>query len=479
MRLRVLAVLGALLCFIAVILSVLLLRSISSTTTQDVQLSRLAAMNRFVQLASFDNDPLDIGTLQLEMDTYSELFDEGLIINIGGRQLSSGNIDPLDPVVSSAMRDASINLEQTELSDISPFSSSTAVLARPFGDATQVLGSVILQANLEPARSTILRGWSIVVIATLSACAGLLLLADRLSTWVLRPVQQLIRAVSELARTQKPRPLQAAGPPELRALSRSFGQMAQSVTDSLEQQRELIAETSHQLRNPIAALRLRVDLLKMRLGEQAPSGEVAAVEKELRRMENLIDSVLLLASAEHRVSEANSYSNAQTLETDTTSLPAAAMLRDEIERHTARAAQLKTPLLLKIPQQDPDEIYVECNEYELQMMLEELISNALKYAAGAPIELELTAASRTVEIAIRDYGKGLPEADLALVSRRYWRAEPAGQIAGTGLGMAIVQSLAKANKGMLSVENAVGGGLRAALQLPRGQAPVAAGANDE
>ncbi|WP_313814586.1 HAMP domain-containing sensor histidine kinase [Glutamicibacter sp.] len=467
MRLRVLVILGALLCLIAVILSVLLLRNISSTTTQDVQLSRLAAMNRFVQLASFTQNPADYSALQLEMDTYSEIFDEGLIINIGGKQLSSGNIDPLDPAVSGAIRAASINLEQTALPTISPFSETSEILARPFGNATQVLGSVILQANLDTARSTILRSWSIVVAATLSACAGMLLLADRLSTWVLRPVQQLIRAVTDLARTQKPSPLQEAGPPELRALARSFGEMAQSVSDSLTQQRELIAETSHQLRNPIAALRLRVDLMKLRLGEQTASSEVAAVEKELQRMESLIDSVLLLASAEHRVSEAQSISTHADFTQKSASIPAAEMLREEIERHTARASQVQAELVLVLHNNSDGEVFVYCNEYELQTMLEELIANALKYAPGKPIELALHPKSDSVEFTIRDHGPGLPPDELGMVTQRFWRAEATRQRPGTGLGTSIVDSLARANNGSLRIENAQGGGLRAILKLPR------------
>lgn len=467
MRLRVLAILGALLCLIAVLLSGVMLRSISSTTTQEVQLTRLAAMNRFVQLATHASSTSDLGALQLEMDTYSELFDEPVLVNLGRQQLSSGDIDPRDPEVSSLIRSASLNLEETELPLIGPLESSTALISRPFGNATQVLGSVIMEVNLDTARSSILRSWSVVIAATLSACAALLLLADRLSTWVLRPVQQLIRAVTELARTQRPSPLQEAGPPELRALSRSFGEMAQSVSDSLSQQRELIAETSHQLRNPIAALRLRVDLLKLRLGDQAQANDVAAVDKELQRMETLINAVLSLASAEHRVSASQAISADESEEKEIQPVQAAMMLREEVERQRTRSIQLSTPLILVDVEEWDIEAAVLCNEFELQMMLEELISNALKYAQGKPVELGLKRTAHEVEFAICDHGPGLHEDELKLVTKRFWRSEDSKTQTGTGLGMSIVASLAQANHGSLNIGNAAGGGLLVRLVLPR------------
>ncbi|MCZ4151298.1 two-component sensor histidine kinase, partial [Escherichia coli] len=128
----------------------------------------------------------------------------------------------------------------------------------------------------------------------------LLLLADRLTSWVLRQVHRLNDAVNDIAQHQAPVHLEEQGPPELRQLSRSLSRMAQTMAESLDQQQQLIAETSHQLRNPVAALRLRVDLLKMRLGEQADPAGVHAVESELDRVETLLDGVMCLASAEHR-----------------------------------------------------------------------------------------------------------------------------------------------------------------------------------
>ncbi len=460
MRLRVLGVLGSLLCLIAAILSMLLLQSISRNTTQDIQLSRLASVNRFVELGTYAQDATDHEELQLEMDAYSELFGEGLLISLGGLQFTSGGIDPLDPEVGAVQRRAALNLDQTGIEPISPFSEDAALIARPFGNSTQVLGSVVMEVNLDGARQAILQSWGAVVLVSLSVCAGMLLLAERLSAWVLRPVHRLSDAVAELATTQSPTPLQEAGPPELRALSRSFQHMAQSVADSLAQQRELIAETSHQLRNPIAALRLRVDLLKLRLGEQAEPEGVAAVERELERVETLLDGVLRLASAEHRLSERS----AGTPAAPDTVVPAR-LLTEEVERQSVAARERGMQLRLDLDAPGSLAARAQCNGFELQQMIAEVLENCFKYASGRPVDLSVEDRGRSVDLVIRDYGPGLAAHELSAAAERFWRAESSRQSPGTGLGMAIVDRLVRANGGELLLQAPEGGGLQVTLRL--------------
>ncbi|MFJ2621683.1 ATP-binding protein [Glutamicibacter sp. NPDC087344] len=464
MRLRVLGVLGSLLCLIAIILSLLLLQSISRNTTQDVQLSRLAAVNRFVELSTYVQDATDRQELQLEMEAYSDLFDEGLLISVGALRFSSGGIDPLDAEVIDVQRRAALNLDQAEIPRISPFSKGSALISRPFGNSTQVLGSVIMEVNLDAARSQILKSWVIVVLVTSSVCAGLLLMAERLSAWVLRPISRLAEGVSKLAATQTPTTLQEAGPPELRALSRSFDQMAQSVTDSLNQQRELIAETSHQLRNPIAALRLRVDLLKMRLGEQPHQGGVAEVERELERVELLLDGVLRLASAEHRLSERSAHNMAAPASGLEPVIPAQ-LLTDEVERHIERSRETGTVLSLDLSFPESRTAQVDCNGFELRQIISEILENTFKYAPGQPVDLSIEVHAATVDLVILDHGPGLSDTQLSIVRDRFWRAEESRQLPGTGLGMAIVDRLVRANGGELFLASPPGGGLSVVIRL--------------
>lgn len=467
MRIRVLSVLGSLLLVIVALVSTVLMQSVSRDATADLQVNRLSALNRFVQLASHANGGDDLEMLQLEMDTYSQLYGEGLLIVADGRQLASGEIQPEDAAVAQALRAAALNLEQTEIPAVNPFSDGAALITRPFGNTAQVLGSVTMKVNLEPARMRVLQASSMVLIITLAVGAIFLLLADRLATWVIRPLHRLDDSVQLLTRTQRPIPLVDQGPPELQALSRSVSNMAQTMATSLQQQQELIAETSHQLRNPVAALRLRVDLLKMRGGDDSSSDALRAVEDELARVETLLDGVLRLASAEHRLTEQNSEESAVEAGTRRESVNALEVLAEEIERQSAVAQASGNTLMLDRASEPMVDALVWCNGFDLQHMVSELLENAIKYAPGTQVELGVRSSGAMLDIVVSDHGPGLSTAELSRAVERFWRSVRARGTAGTGLGLAIVDRLARANAGQIIVAANDGTGLKIIIRLPR------------
>ncbi|MCW4464918.1 HAMP domain-containing histidine kinase [Glutamicibacter sp. MNS18] len=463
MRLRVLGVLGALLAILVAVLCVVLLQSVSRAATQDLQFSRLDSLNRFVQLAMEAEAESDHDRLLTEMRSYSRLFGEGIVVRVGNEVLDTGELDATDPAVARALRNAGVNLAHTELPTVNPFGTGSELLSRPFGNSSQVLGAVVLEVNPQTARQKVLAGWLAVVGTALVATVILVGLAWWVTTWVLRPIHRLNVAVQEFASTGTPKRLPEDGPPELRQLQRSFSSMSAVVTESLEAQRELIAETSHQLRNPIAALRLRVDLLKLKLGNSAPEA-IEAVEHELGSVERLLASVLRLASAEHRASERAAHQDAGTgLETYATIDPVE-VLTEEFDRVCSRARALDTPLRMKVA--DGADLRLSCNGFELAQMVGELLANALKYAHGAPVDLALENRDGQVLITVRDRGPGLGPEELKNAGRRFWRGSEHRSIEGTGLGLTIVGRLAEANRGTLELAAAAGGGLLATLRFP-------------
>ena len=463
MRLRVLGVLGALLAILVVVVCLVLLQSVSRSATQDLQLNRLDSLNRFIQLAMEAEVEAETDRLLTEMDSYSELFGEGIVARIGNTVLSSGGLDPQDAPVAQALRNAGLNLARTELPTISPLGTGTELVARPFGNSSQVLGAVVLEVDTAAARQRVLNGWLAVVGTALVATMVLVALAWWVTSWVLRPIHRLNVAVEEFATTGTPKRLPEGGPPELRQLQRTFSSMSAVVTESLEAQRGLIAETSHQLRNPIAALRLRVDLLKMRLGDSVPEA-TAAVERELESVERLLASVLRLASAEHRASERAAHSAGGHAFGNAEVLDPLEVLAEEQDRATAQAKATGTALMLDAGSRG--DLRIRCNGFELSQMVGELVANALKYAPGAPVELGLHRDADQVVISVRDHGPGIQTPDLPRAGTRFWRNEQHLDIEGTGLGLTIVDRLAEANQGQLQLVMAPGGGLEAKLRFP-------------
>ncbi|NEC93346.1 histidine kinase dimerization/phospho-acceptor domain-containing protein, partial [Streptomyces sp. SID12501] len=126
--------------------------------------------------------------------------------------------------------------------------------------------------------------------------------ALRLTSWVLKPVQTLDAAAHGIATGRmNSRVAASGGPPELQRLARSFNEMADNVEEVLEQQRAFVADASHQLRNPLAALLLRIELLALELPEG--NEEIASVRTEGKRLTQVLDDLLDLALAEHASAE--------------------------------------------------------------------------------------------------------------------------------------------------------------------------------
>ncbi|MFC9770746.1 MULTISPECIES: sensor histidine kinase [unclassified Pseudarthrobacter] len=465
MRLRVLGVLSVLCLVVVFLVSGTILSSAARELTQEVQINRVASLNRLAQVAFDAAGDGDTARLQREMDTYSALYAEGIVVRLQQETLSSGGLSESRSDVQDALSLARLNVNGTALEPLEPLGSGSEVIFRPFGSANQVLGGVAMDVNLDAARTKLQQRWLVVGAAAVALAAVLLLAAARVTGWVLRPVLRLNSAVTELGRTGRAGQLPEDGPPELRELSRSFTAMARTVSDSIESQRQLIADTSHQLRNPIGALRLRLDVLQLELKTEREHDAAASAVAELERVEEILDDVLKLAAAEHRVSE-----DAVRAFNSPEARPVAApidpypVLQEEMERAAPAAGRAGVRLVLAPP--PPSPVLMACEPAELAQMVGELVGNAVKYAPGATVTASVRAELSTVTVEIYDDGPGLSEQDLAQASTRFWRAPQHASVRGTGLGMTIVGELAAANSGRLVLGTAAPHGLSARLEFP-------------
>jgi len=461
MRLRVLGTLGVLAALLVVVVAAAILSSAGRELAQEVQINRVSALNRFAQLAYDAALEGDSSQLQGDMDRYSALYGEGVLIRLPSGTLRSGGLGDERPEVRSALTQASLNLSNTTLPPVQAFGSGPAFISRSFGPANQVLGEAVLEVKLDAARQKLRERYLLVGLGAVVLWLLLLLGAARVTAWVLRPVHRLNSAAQELATRGRTARLPEAGPPELRELSRSFSRMAQTVSESMESQRLLIADTSHQLRNPVGALRLRLDLLQLKLRSAEEQAAAADVTAELERVEEILDGVLRLASAEHRASEQQSGGPASP-DAEVPDIDPFAVLQEETDR--ARPAAEAAGVVLRL--EPGPTLRLHCKPAELAHMVDELLTNAIKYAPGTTVVVSLRGRDGSVSIDVSDGGPGLPADARAAAASRFWRSPEHQGIRGTGLGMTIVDRLAKANGGRLVLEDNPGGGLRARLEFP-------------
>lgn len=469
MRLRVLGILSLFALFLVVAVSASILASVSRELTQELQINRVAALNRFAQVADDATSSGDTVPLQREMDRYSALYGEGIVVRTPLATLTSGGLSPDRPDVSDALGRARLGLATNSLAAVQPFGARSEVIARSFGTASQVLGEAALEVDLGAAQQKLRERWLLVILGA-AAVAGLLVAgAERLTAWVLRPVHRLTGAVAAFEESGRATPLREEGPPELQRLSRAFSTMAEHVSESMEAQRQLIADASHQLRNPIGALRLRTDLLALALETPGQEDAAAGMIRELEHVEEILDGLLRLAAAEHRVQEGLAPGGAPAVFGERAGvLDAWTVLADAAARVAPAAERVGAHIDLADPPADP--LRFRGNRSDLTDIVGELLENAVKYGAqaGEPAHVRAGVSLRgdAVVLEIADDGPGLTAEERAASTTRFWRSARTAGTRGTGLGLSIVQQLADANGGRLVLAAGDPRGLVARVEFP-------------
>ena len=233
-----------------------------------------------------------------------------------------------------------------------------------------------------------------------------------------------------------------------------LGDMALIIRDvserrALERLRhEFLAMASHELRNPVAAIKGHAQLMRRRgaYSEQSVNTIVAQADQ----LQRLIDDLLLASQIE---------ADRLDLRMDETDLVAEA-------RAAAEAARAERPsLCVEAP---PEPLVVLADRHRLRQVLANLLTNAIKYSTeGSEILLRVTSADEVVRVSITDHGVGIPPEALPHLFDRFFRSEGAAARArGLGLGLFITRRIVEAHGGTIVVDSELGRGSRFTIALP-------------
>ncbi|MFC5216550.1 sensor histidine kinase [Streptomyces coerulescens] len=459
MRTRVLTVVLAFAVLAVAGFAVPLLGVTATQRTEQLVAARTGDLDRFAGLAAQAAESGDTGALTAEVTRYAELYGEAVVVVDARRApvVQAGGLHAADPVVARLVDAALRNQRVSPGGTLRPWSRGDRLLARPVGTGTRVSGAVVLRASVRAAADDIALRWALVLAGAGVFAVACVLLARTATRWVVRPLHHLDRAVGALAAGLPAEHARAGGPPELRQLATGFNRMADAVTTALEQQRRLVADTSHQLRNPLAALRLRIDSLQLRLPDSA-TRTYTGVTGELERMEHLLDDLLALANAEHRAGEL-AVTDAPEACCDGTGTAAAQV---QLWRPVAEQAGIRLDHVPGPP------VRMACTEGELAQIADILLDNAIKYAgSGAHVSTRCFVEGPHTVFEVRDDGPGLGTAELSQAGTRFWRSERNRDVRGSGLGLAIAEQLVAGRGGHVEFASAEPRGLRVRAVLPR------------
>ncbi|OON75168.1 sensor histidine kinase [Streptomyces tsukubensis] len=351
--------------------------------------------------------------------------------------------------VRSAFEEALNGRRSPDPRQVWPWQRGRVVVASPVVRDGDVIAVVVTDSPTGQMRSKILHGWLFIAAGESAAMLLAVGAALRLTGWVLRPVRVLDATTHDIATGRlKSRVAATGGPPELRRLAHSFNEMADNVEDVLEQQRAFVADASHQLRNPLAALLLRIELLALDL----PEGNevIAAVRTEGKRLGQVLDDLLGLALAEHAAADLKL--------TDIGALAA-----ERVASWRPYAAEHGVRLTERCPA-----ITGWADPVALSSALDAVIDNALKFTPeGEPVTVEVVRTGEAVSVVVTDAGPGLTDDELARVGDRFWRSGRHQNVQGSGLGLSIAKALLTAGGGSLSYAHHSPTGLQVTLTVPR------------
>ncbi|HTA13820.1 MAG TPA: HAMP domain-containing sensor histidine kinase [Solirubrobacteraceae bacterium] len=302
---------------------------------------------------------------------------------------------------------------------------------------TGARGAVLIARPLTEVDHEMSRVLLILVIVGILGIAIAAALGGLVARAALAPIARFTQRTETIADTlDLSQRLPDGGSDELARLASSFNATLDALERSIDAQRNLIADASHELRTPIASLRANIQVLAEaeRLPPSDQTSLRADIVEELDELTRLVGDVVELARG----------AGGRGVLED--------VQLDQIVRAAVQRGQRRTDLRFRV-ELEPTIVRGEADRVD--RAVSNLLDNARKWSpAGEPIEVDLHGGVLTV----RDHGPGFEEADLPHVFERFYRADRARKLPGSGLGLAIVRQAAEAHHGYAKAANAPGGG---------------------
>lgn len=302
---------------------------------------------------------------------------------------------------------------------------------------------------LENLRSTLFR------ISVLIACT-VAILSVLLSAMMTRKIRILLSAIRSVKDGENLRRVNLKGSDEITHIADAFNAMADRLQVNEEVRRRFVSDASHELKTPLAAIRLLSDsILQTETIDPATTRDfVAEIGQEAERLSRVSEDLLRLTRL-----DAAALPPAETVDV----LPL-------VELVTGMVSYLAHEKEIDLTYEGQEGCFVSGTRDELTQVLYNLIENAVKYTPeGGTVQVLLKKEPQSVRLLVEDSGPGIPEQDLKRVFERFYRVDKARSRAqgGTGLGLSIVKDTVSRRGGSVWCENRREGGARFTVLWPR------------
>ena len=338
-------------------------------------------------------------------------------------------------------------------------------------DGRRLLGVLILSSPIDP-RDQLHTLLVTLVLASLGTLAIALLGGYWLATRAMSPVHTITRTARSISETDLHQRLNLGTRDELGELADTFDAMLDRLQAAFDRQRQFTADASHELRTPLTIVGLEADQALARKRSVEEYGRALTVIKsENKFMTRLVNDLLTLA----RMDAGQTQMQVEPLDLSDLAL-------DVVDRLNSIASRAGVELHVG----DFPEVMVNGDAQYLTQLMTNLVENAIKYAGGRGHHVRVETGQKTIAgqpvgwMQVEDDGPGIPAEHLPYLFDRFYRVDKARtrqqedapeteqekELEGSGLGLSIVQWIARAHGGQVVVYSEVGKGSTFEFQLP-------------
>lgn len=230
--------------------------------------------------------------------------------------------------------------------------------------------------------------------------------------------------------------------------------------ESLKQRDEFLSIASHELKTPLTSLKIQVQL-REKLFER---NDVSVFEpekvkslvhmtgKQVNRLTRLVDDMLDIT----RIQNGKLSLNMDVVDFDV-------LVKEVIENFAEEYRNAGCDLSFRIP----EALFLTGDRYRLEQVITNLLSNALKYGNGCPVEVVVTSTEKKIRLSVRDHGKGIAPENHERIFERFERAVSATSVGGLGLGLYITRQIVELHNGTIILKSTPGEGSDFVVELPR------------
>ncbi len=277
--------------------------------------------------------------------------------------------------------------------------------------------------------------------------AGIVLL----TFYVTAPLRRMRRSMDRVAAGDLEHRVKVKGGDEVAQMGTSFNTMADRIKEMIVGQKELLAGVSHELRSPLARMKVNLELLR---GEGVPTSRLDELESEVDSIDGLIEELLV----------------ASRLDLGSATLaPVDLLLDDLVEQAWGRVAEEARQRGMNLKRDLAEEAGTIHMDPSLgRRILGNLFENAVRYAARGNVTVSSRRQGAAIEVAVSDEGPGVSEDHRERLFEPFFRADPSRsrKTGASGLGLMIVRRAVEAHGGTVRAENSPGGGLQVTFSLP-------------